>query len=67
MQNEQNEPKERPMLIDTIALAKLTGMSKRWVIKWRHRIISARREGGVWRFEEAKIKCRIAAGKSIID
>ena len=58
---------EKPLLIDTKEVAKITGMSIRWVIKHRHCIISARREGGVWRFEEAKIKCRIASGRSIID
>ena len=58
---------EKQLLINTKDVAKLTGMSERWVTKWRHRIISARREGGVWRFEEAKIKSRIAAGKSIVD
>jgi len=45
---------EKPLLIDTKEVARITGMSIRWVIKWRHKIISARREGGVWRFEEAK-------------
>ena len=58
---------EKPLLINTKDVAKLTGMSVRWVVKYRHRIISARREGGVWRFDEAKIKCRIASGRSIID
>jgi phage terminase Nu1 subunit (DNA packaging protein) len=58
---------EMPLLIDTKEVARITGMSIRWVIKWRHKIISARREGGVWRFEEAKIKCRIASNRSIID
>jgi len=58
---------EKPLLIDTKEVARITGMSVRWVIKHRHRIVSSRREGGVWRFEDAKIKCRIASGRSIID
>ena len=59
--------KEKPMLIDSRDVARLTKMSLRWVVKWRHRIVSARREGGVWRFEESKIKSRIASNRSVID
>jgi len=58
---------EKPLLIDSKEVARITGMSIRWVVKWRHKIISARREGGVWRFEEAKIRSRIASGKSVVD
>ena len=58
---------EKPLLIDTKEVARITGMSFRWVVKWRHKIIGARREGRQWRFEESKIKCRIASGRSIVD
>ena len=59
-------PKEKPFLIDTKEVARITGMSFRWVVKWRHKIIGARRHGRLWRFDEAKIKCRMAAGKDIV-
>ena len=58
---------EKPLLINSKEVARITGMSVGWVIKWRHRIISARRVGGVWRFEESKIRLRIVAGKNIVD
>ena len=66
MENEKMQH-EKPLLINTKEVARITGMSVGWVTKWRHRIISARREGRVWRFEETKIKSRVAAGRSIVD
>ncbi|MCL2443324.1 MAG: hypothetical protein FWD13_07645 [Treponema sp.] len=60
-------PDEKQAMIDTKKVAEITGMSVRWVVDNRHRIIGARREGRLWRFDEAKIRCRMAAAKSIID
>jgi len=66
MENEKIQ-QLKPLLINTKEVAILTGMSVRWVILWRHRIVGARRIGRVWRFEESKIRLRIAAGKNIVD
>ena len=55
MENEKIQ-QMKPLLINTKEVAILTGMSVRWVILWRHRIVGARRIGRVWRFEESHLK-----------
>lgn len=48
-------------------LVNITGFSESWMVKWRHKIVSAEQVGRLWRFNKAIIDRRIAAGKSIIE
>jgi hypothetical protein len=48
-------------------IAELTNFSVRWVVKWRHKIYGARREGRVLRFDRAIIDAKIAKGAGIVD
>jgi hypothetical protein len=61
----QNQEIE-PLLIDSKELARLIGMSEKWVEVNRHKIIGAQKIGSRWRFNIEIIRGIIATGRDII-
>jgi hypothetical protein len=66
MSKKKPKPEIEPLLIDGKELAKMIGMSPRWVELNRHKMIGAQLVGGRWRFNREIISRAIASGKNII-
>jgi len=49
----------------TKELARLMGVSVKWVEKWRHEIVGAMRFGRIWRFDKYIVDERIAKGQDL--
>jgi hypothetical protein len=60
------KPDVEQVLIDGNELAKMIGMTPRWVELNRHKIIGAQRVGGLWRYNLYIISSIIASGKNIV-
>lgn len=53
-------------LVSTEQLAQILSVSRKFIEKHRYRIAGGIKIGGMWRYQIAEIRKRIAAGKDIL-
>jgi hypothetical protein len=64
--NRLSNPAPEPLLVDGNGLARMLGVSPRWVNARRTEIIGAQKVGGRWRYNVEVIRRLIASGKDVV-
>lgn len=64
--NRLSNPVPEPLLVDGKGLARMLGVSPRWVNARRMEIIGAQKVGGRWRYNVEVIRRLISLGKDVV-